>query len=71
MAEPAVGIRAKYEDTSPVVAFVTAGNCDRSEIQIVDAKTSKDGLIARILLPARVPAVFHGKWARGDQIARS
>ena len=71
MAEPAVGIRAKYEDTSPVIAFVSPGNCDRAERQIIDAKKSKDGPVARVLLPARVPAGFHGTWARGDQIARS
>ena len=36
------------------------------------AKTAKDfeaGPIARIPLPARVPAGFHGTWAPGAQVA--
>ncbi|MCU1700757.1 MAG: carotenoid oxygenase [Mycobacterium sp.] len=37
---------------------------DRSELAILDAQTLQD--IARIELPHRVPAGFHGKWVPSD-----
>lgn len=64
---PRVG--GKDEDDGYVVVFVTAADRSRSEVQILNAKTFEDGPVARILLPTRVPAGFHGTWVRGDQMA--
>ena len=39
------------------------------EVQVLNAQDFDKGPIARIPLPVRVPAGFHGTWAPGDQIA--
>jgi carotenoid cleavage dioxygenase len=64
---PRVG--GKDEDDGYVVVFVTAADRSRSEVQILNAKTFEDGPVARVLLPTRVPAGFHGTWVRGDRMA--
>jgi carotenoid cleavage dioxygenase len=64
---PRVG--AKDEDDGYVVVFVTDESSMQSEVQVLDAKNWADGPIARILLPTRVPAGFHGTWVRGEQMA--
>lgn len=71
-SEPAFAPRmdAKAEDDGYVIAFATDVNTGKSEVQIIDAMNFEAGPVARILLPARVPAGFHGTWARGDQIIR-
>jgi len=69
-SEPAFAPRigAKDEDDGYVVVFATAQD-GTSEVQVLDAKAFDRGPIARIPLPVRVPAGFHGTWAHGDQIA--
>lgn len=70
-SEPAFAPRigARSEDDGYVIAFVTDENTGKSEVQIIDAKDFEAGPVARVMLPVRVPAGFHGTWARGDQIA--
>lgn len=70
-SEPAFAPRidAKSEDDGYVIAFVTDEYTGKSEVQVIDAQNFEAGPIARVMLPARVPAGFHGTWARGDQIA--
>lgn len=70
-SEPAFAPRigAKSEDDGYVIAFVTDENTGKSEVQVIDAQNFEAGPVARVMLPARVPAGFHGTWARGDQIA--
>lgn len=61
-------IGATDEDDGYVIVFVTDPDTGRSEVQIIAAKAFGDGPIARIALPARVPAGFHATWAPGEQI---
>ncbi len=70
-SEPAFAprINAKSEDDGYVVVFVTNENTGASEAQVIDAQNFEAGPVARVQIPARVPAGFHGTWARGDQIA--
>ena len=62
-------IGAADEDEGYVIVFVTDPSSDRSEVQVLNSKTFEDGPIARVPLPGRVPAGFHGTWVRGDQMA--
>ena len=64
---PRVG--ATSEDDGYVIAFVTDAETGKSEVQVIDARDMAAGPVARVLLPVRVPAGFHGTWARGDQFA--
>ncbi len=69
-SEPAFAPRlgAKSEDDGYVVVFVTNENTGASEAQVIDAQNFEAGPVARVQIPARVPAGFHGAWARGDQM---
>ncbi|MCA8886334.1 MAG: carotenoid oxygenase family protein, partial [Hyphomonadaceae bacterium] len=69
-SEPAFAPRlnAKSEDDGYVVVFVTNEDTGASEAQVIDAQNFEAGPIARVQIPARVPAGFHGTWARGDQM---
>lgn len=69
-SEPAFAPRvgATDEDDGYVVVFATAPD-GTSEVQVLAAKAFDQGPLARIPLPVRVPAGFHGTWAPGDQIA--
>jgi carotenoid cleavage dioxygenase len=71
-SEPAFAPRvgAMEEDDGYLVVFVTNENTGKSEARILDAGQIEAGPIARVILPARVPAGFHAVWARGDQMAR-
>lgn len=70
-SEPAFAPRigAVDEDDGYVIAFTTDEATGKSEVHILAAQDFAAGPIARVLLPARVPAGFHGTWAPGDQIA--
>ncbi|MBX7433436.1 carotenoid oxygenase family protein [Mycobacterium sp. Y57] len=48
------------EDDGVLMGFVYDRPTDRSELAILDAQTLQD--VARIKLPHRVPAGFHGNW---------
>jgi carotenoid cleavage dioxygenase len=50
------------EDDGYLVSFVWNANTTRSEIQVFDARRVKDGPIARVTLPQRVPMGFHAAW---------
>lgn len=62
---PRVG--ATSEDDGYVIAFATSPD-GQSEVQVIAAQAFEDGPVARIPLPVRVPAGFHGTWAPGEQI---
>ena len=70
-SEPAYAPRigAKSEDDGYVIVFATNENTGASEAQVIDAQNFTAGPIARVQIPARVPAGFHGTWARADQMA--
>ncbi len=69
-SEPAFAPRpgATEEDDGWLVSFVTSPE-GTSEVQVVDARDFAGPPVARILLPQRVPAGFHGTWMRADQFA--
>lgn len=57
---PAAGGSA--EDDGYLMSFVYDPNADKSELVILDASNLANDPVARIHLPARVPAGFHGSW---------
>lgn len=56
------------EDDGYVINIVTDSNDWSSWSLVFDAKDIAQGPIARIKLPHRVPAGFHGLWARGEEL---
>ncbi len=50
------------EDDGWVLAYVYQPEINRSEVVIVDAQHMDQDPVARIHLPVRVPAGFHGNW---------
>jgi carotenoid cleavage dioxygenase-like enzyme len=68
-SEPAFAPRegSRAEDDGYVLTFVT-DTTGRSECLILDAKNFGAAPLARVLLPQRVPAGFHGTWAPGSEI---
>lgn len=70
-SEPAFAPRvgAVEEDDGYVIVFTTDAATGQSEVQVLAARDFEAGPIARIPLPARVPAGFHGTWAPGAQVA--
>jgi carotenoid cleavage dioxygenase-like enzyme len=57
---PAAG--GTSEDDGYLMSFVYDPNTDKSELVILDASNIASDPVARIHLPARVPAGFHGSW---------
>jgi len=57
---PAAG--GTSEDDGYLMSFVYDPALDKSELVIVDASSMNDKAVARIHLPTRVPAGFHGSW---------
>ncbi|MEM9898898.1 MAG: carotenoid oxygenase family protein [Pseudomonadota bacterium] len=53
---------ADAEDDGYVISFVTCLETGASEAHVIDAKDFSAPPIARIKLPQRVPAGFHGTW---------
>ena len=48
------------------MAFVYDKAMDRSEVAIVDCREFKKAIVARVLIPKRVPFGFHGMWLDGE-----
>ncbi len=59
---------ASGEDDGYVVTIVTHAETYRSECWVLSAREIERGPIARVMLPARVPAGFHAKWIGGERI---
>lgn len=57
---PAAG--ASAEDDGYLLSFVYDPAENKSELVIIDASAMEKGPVARIHLPTRVPAGFHGSW---------
>ncbi|HBK92201.1 MAG TPA: hypothetical protein DDZ68_11070, partial [Parvularcula sp.] len=64
-SEPAFAARdgSSAEDDGYVVTFTTDDE-GRSEARVLDARNFSGPPIARVQLPQRVPAGFHGTWAK-------
>lgn len=65
-SEPAFAPRlgGADEDDGFVISF-TSGLDGKSEAHIIDARNFAGPPVARVQLPQRVPAGFHGTWAQG------
>ena len=65
-SEPAFAPRegATAEDDGYVVTIVADAANGRSEALVIDARNFSAPPLARIELPQRVPAGFHGTWAK-------
>ena len=50
------------EDDGWVLGYVYQPETNTSEVVIIDAREFDQGPVARIHLPVRVPAGFHGNW---------
>jgi carotenoid cleavage dioxygenase len=59
---------AESEDDGYVVTIVSHAETHRSQCWIFSARDVAAGPIARVRLPARVPAGFHAKWIPGARI---
>ncbi len=64
-SEPAFAPSGGGEDDGWIVTFTTDLN-GASEAQIIDPKNFSAPPVARIKLPQRVPAGFHGTWAKAS-----
>lgn len=53
---------ATHEDDGYLLSYVVDQNTNTSELVVVDAATMDDEPVARIHIPARIPAGFHGSW---------
>jgi len=69
-SEPAFAPRegAVAEDDGYVITFVTDAATGASEALVIDARNFSKPPLARVKLPQRVPAGFHGVWAPGSEI---
>jgi carotenoid cleavage dioxygenase len=69
-SEPAFAPRegAVAEDDGYVLTFVTDAASGASEAVVIDARNFSGPPLARVRLPQRVPAGFHGCWAPGAEI---
>jgi carotenoid cleavage dioxygenase len=57
---------ATAEDDGYLMSFVYDAADNRSELVIVDANSMSNDAVARIHLPTRVPAGFHGSWVADE-----
>ncbi len=64
----APGLRGGGEDDGYVVTMATNGADYASEAWVYDARRIADGPVARVRLPARVPAGFHATWVTGEKL---
>ena len=58
----------KNEDDGYLISFVYDKAEQRSEMAIIDCRDFKKAVIARILIPQRVPNGFHGMWLDDDAL---
>jgi len=65
---PAVG--AKSEDDGYVLSFVTDESTLRSECWVIDGRSFSAEPVARIRLPQRVPAGFHGRFIPAHELGK-
>ena len=56
----------KNEDDGYLISFVYDHAERRSEMAIIDCRDFKKAVIARVLIPQRVPNGFHGMWLDDD-----
>jgi carotenoid cleavage dioxygenase len=72
-SEPAFAPRidARGEDDGYVITFVADAATGASEAHVIDARNFSKPPLARVKLPQRVPAGFHGVWAPGEEIRGS
>jgi carotenoid cleavage dioxygenase len=70
-SEPAFAPRigARGEDDGYVITFVTEEASGRSEALVIDARNFTAPPLARVRLPQRVPAGFHGVWVPGEALS--
>ena len=63
-AEPVFipSLNAKSEDEGYLMSLVYDRSNNKSNLQIFNAQGLKDGAIAKVMLPQRVPYGFHGNW---------
>ena len=61
---PRLGADPSTEDDGYLITF-TADSDGRSEAHVIDARNMSAPPLARVKLPQRVPAGFHGVWAPG------
>ena len=60
--------RDNDEDDGYVITLVTDSNTWKSEALVFNARDITVGPIARVQIPHRVPAGFHGWWGRGEDL---
>ena len=53
---------ATHEDDGYLLSYVVDQNTNTSELVVVDASTMDIEPVARVHIPARIPAGFHGSW---------
>ena len=58
----------KNEDDGYLISFVYDSAEQRSEMAIIDCRDFKKAVIARVLIPQRVPNGFHGMWLDDDAL---
>ncbi len=56
------------EDDGYLITFTTDAKTWKSACLIFDATNIKQGPVARVYLPLRLPAGFHSNWIRGEDI---
>ena len=62
--------RSSAEDDGYVITLVTDSNNWQSDCLVFDATDIRQGPIARVAMPHRVPFGFHATWARGEDLYR-
>ena len=57
------------EDDGWLLGYVYDSATDKSELLVLDAHDLGSGPVARVALPVRVPAGFHGNWIPDTALA--
>jgi carotenoid cleavage dioxygenase-like enzyme len=56
------------EDAGWLISIISPADGDPAELVIIDATAVGSGPVARVRLPRRVPAGFHGSWIADNQV---